>query len=312
MLVTINGWSQKDSLGEIRYPQLRPIGFLQQHIAADPEGETSPTFIVRRARAGVVAEMSEKILINMSIGALEPPDRTPAMINAFAQFKIHKVFNLRTGQIFVPFGHEGQIPIFKVLPLERAVSTRRMNSYRIFRDVGIEVFGQKGKLNYRVAVLNGEGANQAERVDPKDLVMRLELDLTDRFALGVSGLLGKDDTIEDDQVKKNRLGAHILYGGASDKYRVIIEYSMLERGEETLHGGYVLGVITLKDQWEGLARWDYLERDGIGNSYHGLTVGSNFLCTDKVRLSLNGIGYTETSDLGELDFALTLQLQFVL
>ena len=304
--------SQQDSLQEESCPQIRSAGFLQQYFTADPERTSSPTFLIRRARVGLIAQISEKVSINMSIGGLEPPDNTPAMINAFAVIKIHEMFSLKTGQFFVPFGYEGQTGVFRLIPLERAHSTRRMNPNRLFRDVGFEVFGQKGKFNYRLALLNGVGANQIEKVNLKDIALRLELDLSEQISMGISGLLGDDETVQSEPVKKNRFGAHFLYKGSSDKYRLIMEYSMLERGVNTWHGGYLLSAIKIVDKWEGLVRYDYLEQDGIGNSYHGWTLGSNFQYTDKLRFSLNGIGYTQTSDLNELDFSLTLQLQFVL
>ncbi|MFP4622459.1 MAG: hypothetical protein ACLFM7_14210, partial [Bacteroidales bacterium] len=72
--------------GEISYPDLTPAGFLQTHFSADDVADNPANFSIHRARMGFTGNLSENIELNLIIGATEPPNDSPALVDAFTDF----------------------------------------------------------------------------------------------------------------------------------------------------------------------------------------------------------------------------------
>ncbi len=309
--------AQKLPETKISYPTIQPAGFFQQHFTVDNNKDNPANFSIHRARLGVKGAFSEKIKYNFIIGAVEPPNRTPALVNGFVDIEFHPSFNLRTGQFLVPFGLEGPEPIFLNPAIERAFPSRKMNTYRMFRDIGIKVFGRYALVDYSLSVLNGNGVNVTENIDAKDVVLRLNFNLSDHFLAGLSGQIGKYETDSFDIFSRQRFGAHFEYKDVNSKNRYRGEFIYLDKQterntNEILMGGYLLYGYQFSGKFESIGRLEYYQPNNHDNNYYGLTLGGNYFLTGKTRLSLNLIGYSETENFNDLQYVLNFQLQYIL
>jgi hypothetical protein len=179
---------------ESSLPTFKVGGFLQQQFIADQTPDSPVRFSTHRARLGVTGSITDRISINLIGGYTEPPNNTPRLVNAFIDFDVHPLLQVRTGQFLVPFGLEGPQPIPLNPAIERSSAIRQLNTLGMFRDVGIQLSGSQSIFNYAVALVNGTGANQTDQIDPKDVAGRVGVNLTDEIALGISGHIGQYQT----------------------------------------------------------------------------------------------------------------------
>lgn len=275
------------------YPDLRAAGYLQQVFVDDATEGASPHFSIYRARIGVAGAVTDRIQVNVIGGAVEPPNRTPRLVNAFVDFDIHPLLQVRTGQFLVPFGLEGPEPITLNPAIERSVTTRRLNDFAMLRDVGVQLGGQAAAVNYAVALVNGAGANAAEEIDPKDVMGRLGITPGEGFEVGFSGHYGQRPAAESSE--HNRL----VRWGLDASYRldpIFLRAEYITRSDEQAgaddrvqRGGYVLGGYRLTDRWEAITRIDVHDpnTDVEDDRFTALTLGANYYFAGQTRLSVN-------------------------
>ncbi|MFO8053990.1 MAG: porin [Bacteroidales bacterium] len=318
VLIIQPSWAQNDvepsdSSDQSSYPDFQPAGFLQTHFSADDKADNPSGFSIHRARFGFTGNISKNIRLSLIAGAVEPPENTPALVNAFAGFTIHPLFNLRIGQFLVPFGLEGPEAIIKNPAIERAFSTRRMNRFRMFRDIGMMAYGKHSFVNYSVAVVNGNGANVTEKLDQKDVLGRLDFTLTEGLISGFSGHLGtlKDTT---GRLSQQRWAAHVEYKNNPLHLRgeiILHDQEIVPESWKHSAGGYLLSNYKIADKWEAIGRYDYLKPHARENIYQGVTLGTNYLLSGLSRLSVNGTAYTK-DDGNTIHYMLNVQMQLVL
>lgn len=291
---TAYGQSDSSDEPEISYPAFNVGGFLQQQFIADQTPDSPPRFSTHRARLGVTGKITEKISINLIGGYTELPNNTPRLVNAFVDFDIHPLLQVRTGQVLVPFGLEGPQPIPLNPAIERSTVIRGLNTFAMFRDVGIQVSGSRSMVNYAVAVVNGAGANQTEQIDPKDIIGRVGVNLTDEIGVGLSGHVGQyqPNPAIDNNESRYRAGLDVGYTGNPLFLRG--EYQIREDDRPTtdsqkMNGGYLLGGYELTDKLETIARYEYYDRNTSLDNDHvtGLTIGANYYFVGNTRLSAN-------------------------
>lgn len=300
------------------YPDLRAAGFLQQHFVEGPLPDDSPRFVIKRARVGVAGSITDRIRVNVVGGALEPPNGTPRLVNAFLDFDVHPLLQVRTGQFLVPFGLEGPEPIPHNPAIERAVATRRVNDFTMLRDVGLQVGGEVAPVNYKVALVNGAGANVSETTETKDVLGRIGVAPGEQIEIGVSGHYGWRDAaataVSDNRVLRWGVDANAQL----DPFFLRGEY-FTRVDEQTgsddwvQRGGYVLGGYRFTDHWESIARIDVhdpnTDREDV--QFTALTLGTSYYFAGHNRLSVN---YDIRQDdlAPEADNLLQVQMQIVL
>jgi hypothetical protein len=267
---------------------------------------------------GAVGTLTDKISVNLIGGFVEPPDRNPALVNAFIDFDIHPLFQVRTGQFLLPFGLEGPEPIFLNPAIERTMAIRRLNTFRMFRDAGVQVGGRGSVFNYKIAVVNGKGANQTEEFNPKDVMGRVGITPFEYFEIGGSLHFGKYQPVatSEDHEDRFRAGIDISYSG--DPVFLRGEYILREDdfGNENslnMNGGYLLGGFKFSDQFQGIARYEFFipNKDQDDNELTAITIGANYYFVGNTRISVN---YEIRDDKLNPDFGnlLTVQMQVTL
>lgn len=312
-------WSQdeegtSDSKGQSSYPDLQPAGFFQSHFSAYDQADRPSGFSIPRARFGFAGDIRNNIQLNLIVGAMEPPNNTPALVNAFADFTIDPLFNLRAGQFLLPFGLEGPESIIKNPAIERAVSTRRMNPFRMFRDIGVMAYGTYDFVSYRLAVVNGNGANLAETRGGKDILGRMDFALTGELMAGFSGHMGTYASGPFENLNRQRWAIHAQYQNNPLLVRgemMLQDREINNTTREQSQGGYLLAKYQMKNKWEAVGRWDYHSPENTDNRYSGITLGTNYQLSGLSSLSLNGTVYTEDSN-NTIHYMLNIQLQMVL
>ncbi|MEX0646963.1 MAG: porin [Balneolaceae bacterium] len=275
-------------------PSFKLGGFLQQHFVSDESDGIPPRFSIYRARLGVSGTVTDRIRVNVIGGYTEPPDNTPRLVNAFIDFDIHPLLQVRTGQFLLPFGLEGPEVIIFNPAIERSTAIRRLNTFAMFRDIGIQVSGRRSIFNYAVAVVNGRGANLAEQNDPKDVMGRIGLTPYENLEIGVSAHSGKyqSNPAFDNNESRFRLGADFSYTG--DPVFVRGEY-ILRRDDQPsgdtrkLNGGYLLAGWQFLENSEAIARYEHYSPEGslADNTFTAFTIGTNYYFVGNTRLSVN-------------------------
>jgi len=194
-------------------PDFRFMGFLQHHVSNGINIDDPWDFNVRRVRFGVSGNINENVNFVVVAGALEPPNRTPQPVNAFIDVTFNSTIKLRAGQFFVPFGLEGQKSITRNPAIERSLVVRRLNTHRMFRDIGVQLSGSHGIFGYQLALLNGQGANAAERSNRKNVAGRISLSPRSNFEIGISGQTGNyvPESTPGSYFDRNRFGVDIDY-----------------------------------------------------------------------------------------------------
>lgn len=293
------------------------FGYLQQQVVADETDDSPTRYQIPRARIGVRGPITDLISINIFGGYIEPPNDTPQLVDAFVDFDIHPFLQLRSGQFILPFGLEGPSPIIHIPTIERSTATRRLNPFRMFRDMGLQASGNMDGFSYAVALVNGEGANQREQIEPKDVMGRAGMALTDDLGVGVSGHVGYyQPPGSGNEESRYRFGIDINYDNGPLLLRgeYMIHRDDLPSGNNIhMNGGYVVGGYQLLETLEGIARIGYFDpATSVEDNYMTiLTAGVNYTFLNANRLSFNYEFRDDrlNPDLGNL---LTIQMQVVL
>ncbi len=299
-----------------QYPQLRVVGFLQQQYIDDRTTGRSSQFTIHRARVGIAGKITDRISVNVVGGAVEPPDRTPRLVNAIVDIDIHRLLNVRMGQFLVPFGLEGPEAIPFNPAIERSTAIRRLNTFRMFRDIGVQLSGQHQILSYKIALINGDGANPTFNTPNNDFTGRFTVKPFRGFEIGVSAHLGYFQSPNGDTRDRNRTGFDFNYD--YDAFLLRGEY-IIRRDEISPGnyidqvGGYIVGGLRIGSNWELIGRFELYDPDTSldNNRYTGITLGGNYYIEGRSRISANYEFRTDDNFPG-LGNLFTVQMQITL
>ncbi len=188
----------------------------------------------------------------------------------------------------------------------------------MFRDVGVQIGGRQEVYNYKVAVVNGEGANQADELNPKDIMGRIGITPFEHFEIGGSFHFGKYqpspelENLED----RFRAGVDVSYNREPVFFRgeyVNRKNELPDGSAHKMNGGYILGGYKFTDQFQGIARYEYFtpNTDAKDLEYTAITLGANYYFIGNTRVSVNYEIRDEKPNprLGNL---LTIQMQVTL
>jgi hypothetical protein len=249
-----------------------------------PGNGNENTFSIHRARVGVMDSIIKKdttywFYYKVTLGAVEPPDSNTHLVDAYADFNLNPYCKIKFGQFQVPFGLEGPESIKDNPMIERALTIRLLNPFRMFRDIGLECNGSYKKIDYSVAIVTN-------------------------FSIGGSFHLGKSGDGDPGRlVNLKRFGVDLTYSykglvlRSEGQYRyynnAVSEYT--DDGGWYLVAGYRFPVKiepSKKDTTyiiEPLVRYQqYFPGISGSDSWNDeVTVGLNYYLHKKIRFSLN-------------------------
>lgn len=199
-----------ESFGFKLRARLEPLGVWTVAPAAPAEERVLLSALVRRARLAVEAyALHEAITFKMELGLsgrdLEADLPVP-LLDAFATWHVSPAFNLRVGQMKVPFNRQRVVSSAALQMVDRSDVNGELN---LDRDVGLEIFATDlydlgGIISYQLGVFGGEGRNRAIP-DPGVLgVVRLQVAPFGRF----------DDMTEGDLERAAKLRFALAAGAA--------------------------------------------------------------------------------------------------
>ncbi len=105
-------------------------------------------------------------------------DARSPIFDAYIDWKVHRDFNIRAGQFFVPFD---RLRTVREFALQMADRPAPVNEFTLDRDVGITVYsdrflGNRSPVAWRLSAFGGGGTNLASGKEPGALLVgRLEL-----------------------------------------------------------------------------------------------------------------------------------------
>ena len=217
----------KGMMGGFEMPKIS--GFVQGMYQADLNNDfelQDNTFRMRRVRLSVDGHLSKTVSYKIQ-GDFT---RSPMLVDAYLKYKPCREFAIQVGQFKTPFTLESPINPVNLEIFDYGEAVQQLVGYKdvcgvgaLGRDLGVmatgSLFPVKGEegykysiVDYAVGVFNGNGANNLDNNNRKDIVGRLEVhpgmkDLT----LSGSYYYGKYYKDEDFNGTRNRWAAGLQY-----------------------------------------------------------------------------------------------------
>lgn len=243
--------------GGLEMPKIS--GFVQgmyQANLSDKGDLIDNTLRMRRVRLSVDGNLSKTVSYKIQ-GDFS---RSPMLVDAFIKYKPCREFAIQVGQFKTPFTLESPINPVNLEIFDYGESVQQLVGYKdvcgvgaLGRDLGImatgslfPVEGEEGYkysiVDYSIGVFNGNGANQLDNNNRKDLVGRLEVH-PGLKALTLSGSyyygMYRNTTVED-EIAANGVarGKTVFPNGVRNRWAAGIQYN---DDKLVLRGEYISG-----------------------------------------------------------------------
>lgn len=292
------------------------IGFLQgQFVGNELKRDINNKFKIHRARFGISGKLDELIIYNVVLGAIETPDNNPHLVNAFVGLNYSPYLQVRLGQFLLPFGLEGPQPIFLNLVIERTMVIKRLNPFKMFRDIGLQLSGKYKSFNYAVAVINGTGANSSDDNNAKDILGRIGFSPVQNIKIGISSHFGKYASNTKKNLDRRRYALDIKFAHKGLQLRSEIQNRNDEQVDGSIKvntGWYILSAYKVTQKLEPIIRYEqyFPNAHDLKVKSDIIALGFNYYLSGNGRVSVN---YEFKNDIEHTDAVnlLTAQLQIV-
>ena len=303
-----------------------------QYQGQDPEGNHSNTFNLRLARFildGKIGDFDWRAQIQ-GTNATGPGQPTVQLVDLYAEWRRFPEFKVRAGQFKRAFTFENPThPITQgwrgyadVINKLSAFGDRTGEKSSGGRDIGIQVSGDlfpnaNGRkiFHYQVGVYNGEGVNESDKDNRKDIIAGAWVMPIKGVRIGVFGWTGSRGgmldplTGEKRSVEKNRYCISAEYDLNEYTFRAEYIHSQgwgaktpgdntreicYENGDKA-DGWYVFGIVPLiKSKLHAKARYQtYRNQKNWGTSVNQVECGLNYFFTKNLEMHLE---YSHVND----------------
>ena len=303
-----------------------------QYQGQDPEGNHSNSFNLRLARFildGKIGDFDWRAQIQ-GTNATGPGQPTVQLVDLYAEWRKYPEFKVRVGQFKRAFTYENPThPITQgwrgyadVINKLSAFGDRTGEKSSGGRDIGIQVSGDlfpnangRKLFHYQVGIYNGEGVNQKDMDNRKDIIGGIWVMPIKGLRIGAFGWNGSRGgmldplTGEKRSIEKNRYAISAEYdlneytfraeyihsqgwGAASPGNNVReIDYSKGDKAD----GWYVFGIVPIvKSKLHAKARYQtYRNQKEWGTSVNQLECGLNYFFTKNLEMHLE---YSRVND----------------
>jgi len=267
--------------------QLKLSGYAQMQAAW--KSEDNDTFSIRRARLSLGGQVLKTLKFKLQLDFT----RSPALLDAQAEFTPTQVINLRAGQFLVPFSLENITSSSDLLTVNRSQAVEKLAPGRdngsAGRDLGAAVFGSYSIFDYSIGLFNGSGANKADTNDHKDLAGRLVAHPWKPLSLAFSIYNGRQ-TVSDNPalIIRNRYGLELAFNYQRLGFQA--EFIRATDDQTKKEGWYTLAtysVLRQKLQLVGRLEAINLDRHLPAQKTTIYTAGINWFLTEKSKLQAN-------------------------
>ena len=300
-----------------------------QYQGQDPEGNHTNTFNLRLARFildGKIGDFDWRAQIQ-GTNVKGPGEPTVQLVDLYAEWRKYPEFKVRVGQFKRAFTYEnpthpitqGWYSYANVINALSGFGDRTGEKSSGGRDIGIQVSGDilpnaKGRklLHYQVGIYNGEGINQKDKDNKKDIIGGLWVMPIQGLRIGAFGWTGTRGEIAATgtiynpnssalvatkinttlySVRKNRYCLSAEYD--KDEYTFRTEYlhsqglgSNLDLGDKA-DGWYVFGIVpVVKSKLHAKARYQtYRDNKEWNRAKTMYEVGMNYFFTKNLQLN---------------------------
>ena len=301
----------------ISAPSVKIFGYIQpQYDYNFTDGDQENTFKFKRARIGArgtfYKDFSYYFMLETSpfIGS----SGDAYLMDAFVTYNADNWARISIGSYKQPFSLDVATPCHSLTTIERSIVADQLVAPQ--RDFGIAVFGgnKYNKLNYAVALMNGNGiggANPKDTNTKKDIIGRATYKITNFLTVGGSFRFGYPipNNNEDD---RTTLGGEFLL--ELDKLAVQAEYIYDEGAYflgagggcgadpiplgEKRDGAYMMASYSVNEKFQPVLKYEFFDPDldlkDDGTYQERMTIGFNYFFNDKVRFQLNYLANIET------------------
>ena len=334
--LTANAQEKKEK-STIEIPQwIKNIKFsgyaMLQYQGQDPEGNHSNTFNLRLARFildGKIGDFDWRAQIQ-GTNVTGPGQPTVQLVDLYAEWRKYPEFKVRAGQFKRAFTYENPTnPITQgwrgyadVVNKLSAFGDRTGEKSSGGRDIGVQVAGDlfpnangRRVFHYQIGVYNGEGVNESDKDNRKDIIAGAWVMPIKGVRIGVFGWTGSRGAMLDPltgekrSVEKNRYCISAEYDlneytfraeyihsqgwGAASPGNNVREISY-ENGDKA-DGWYVFGIVPLiKSKLHAKARYQtYRNQKNWGTSVNQVECGLNYFFTKNLEMHLE---YSHVND----------------
>lgn len=202
------------------------------------EGDDASTFRMRRVRLSVDGKLTKSVSYKIQ-GDFTG---TPALVDAYVKYKPCNEFAIQVGQFKTPFSIESPINPVNLEIFDYGECISKLVGYKdvcgvgkLGRDIGVmasgDLFPIEGKdfgiLTYSIGVFNGNGANEKDNNNRKDIVGRLDIHPGIK-ALTLSGSYYYGKYFKDE-----------IYNGARNRWSAGLQYN---DGDLVIRAEYLNGL----------------------------------------------------------------------
>lgn len=319
MLCTLTVSAQEKKSGAIDWMQelknrITINGYMQGGYAySDQGGKTTSSFNFKRAifwgRARITDRWSFMFMNNFAL--------SQGVLEFWTDYRItnNKALTVRIGQFQHPLTIESPITptMLELIDITSQSVTNLANGYEPLlgpnygRDQGIMLLGDlfNDHLHYELAVMNGQGINQADGNSDKDVIVKLEYRPTKQFRLVASAQKGRGhakNTVawNDIKVGEDYRRDRVSFGGelkiptvlgqksTSGGISLRSEFLAGKDGDVSSRGAYLTSTIALGKGIDAIASADYYDRNTSVSGWQrtDLTGGLQYWFYPKCRLQL--------------------------
>ena len=319
MLCTLTVSAQEKKSGDIDWMQelksrITINGYMQGgYEYGDKGGQTTSTFNFKRAifwgRARITDRWSFMFMNNFAL--------SQGVLEFWTDYRItnNKALTVRIGQFQHPLTIESPITptMLELIDITSQSVTNLANGYEPLlgpnygRDQGIMLLGDlfNDHLHYELAVMNGQGINQADGNSDKDVIVKLEYRPTKQFRLVASAQKGRghakntvawNDIKVGEDYRRDRVSfggeAKIptLLGRQSTSGGICLRSEFLagKDGDVSSRGAYLTGSVALGKGIDVIGSADYYDRNTSESGWQqtNVTGGLQYWFYPKCRLQL--------------------------
>lgn len=277
-----------------------------QYQGLDKENAEENSFQLRLVRLALEGRIQQdwywkmQLQINGNVSSL---NASPRVVDVFAEWQKYQYFMVRAGQFKRPFTFENPMhpitqgfmsysqPISKLAGFADRTGEQSSNG----RDIGLQIQGdflknQAGRnlLHYQIGVFNGEGMNQKDRDNRKDIIGGVWVMPIQGLRVGAFGWTGSRASVG----AKNRYALSAEY--AKDDWTFRSEYvhsqgyaENRDKGDKA-DGWYALCIApVISNKLYAKARYDcYRDQKTWDSSKTFYEVGANYMFNKNVQLNL--------------------------
>ncbi len=320
-LVTIGTYAQEKKTIElpawINNLKLSGYGMLQYQ-GSDKEGAKENAFNLRLLRLSLEGRIQQdwywkmQLQINGNISSL---NASPRIVDAFAEWQKYKFFMVKAGQFKRPFTFENPMhpitqgfmsysqPVSKLSGFSDRTGEHSCNG----RDIGLQIQGDflpnasgRNLLHYQVGVFNGEGINQKDKDNKKDIIGGVWVMPIPGLRIGAFGWTGTRYMTttqtgvgtKTESVRKNRYALSAEYAQNDWTFRSEYIHSQgyaadKDKGDKA-DGFYALAIAPIiKNKMHAKARYDlYRDQKTWGSSKTFYEVGADYLLSKNLQVNL--------------------------